>query len=628
MAIRPSQSASIDLATRDTQTHWALIRRMLALAWRYRGGCIKILAMHLVVQISALAGLGLVGLGFDVIRYHASGDGAMSIGWLGYRLPKDWTAMGTLGWVAGGVIITAMIQMAVRYQTAVFEAHLVQNIIVDLRSKVYAKLQRLSFRFFDTNESGSIINRVTADVQSVRLFIDHVLIEVLILVIALTLYMTYMFNIHVGLTLACLATTPLLWAGVAMFSRIVRPAYRRSRVLVDQMVLRLTENIQGMHVVKGFARQSDQIAKFRQANHAVKQQQGWIFWRVSTFVPLITYMTRINQSILLGYGGYLVIQNKMPLGGGLIVFAGILQQLSARVSEISHIANSVQRSLTGAGRVFEVLDTPEEITSMPHAKPLSEAHPGVRFEHVGFQYLDGQPVLDDINFEVGAGQSLAILGATGSGKSTLLSLIPRFYDATVGRVMVGNTDVRELDVESLRQRIGVVFQESFLFSNTVGANIAFGYPEADMAQIEQAAHIAAAHEFITELPDGYNTVIGENGVDLSGGQRQRLAIARAVLLNPPILLLDDPTAGVDPETEQQILAAMERAAKGRATIVITHRLSTLRQADTIVVMEQGRIVQAGTHEELIATHGPYRQTARLQGDHTHNMHSAGTQVRE
>jgi len=584
--------------------------------------------MHLVVQISALVGLGLVGLGFDVIRHHASGAGATPIDWLGYRLSEDWTAMGTLTWVAGGVIIAAVIQMAVRYQTAVFEARLVQNVIVDLRSKVYAKLQRLSFRFFDANESGSIINRVTGDVQSVRLFIDHVLIEVLILALALTLYMAYMLNIHVGLTLACLASTPLLWVGVAMFSRIVRPAYRRSRVLVDQMVLRLTENIQGVHVVKGFARQADQIAGFRQANHAVKQQQKWIFWRVSTFVPAITYMTHINQAILLGYGGYLVIQNILPLGGGLIVFAGILQQLSARVTEISHIANSVQRSLTGAGRVFEVLDTPEEITSPPQAQRLSDEHPSVRFEHVGFQYSADQPVLDDISLEVRPGQCLAILGTTGSGKSTLLSLIPRFYDATAGQVLVGDTDVRQLDVEALRQRIGVVFQESFLFSNTIAANIAFGHPEADTVQIEQAARIAAAHEFITQLPDGYNTVIGENGVDLSGGQRQRLAIARAVLLNPPILLLDDPTAGVDPETEQQILTAMQRAAKGRATLVITHRLSTLRQADTIVVIEQGRIVQSGTHEALIAVSGPYRQTALLQGNPTPDSHIADTPVKE
>jgi ATP-binding cassette subfamily B protein len=536
--------------------------------------------------------------------------------------------MGSLTIIATGVIIAALIHTAVRYVTAVSEARLVQNIIVDLRSHVYAKLQRLSFRFFDANESGSIINRVTSDVQAVRLFIDHVLIQVLILALSLTLYMTYMLNIHIGLTFACLASTPLLWAGVAIFSRIVRPAYRRSRVLVDQMVLRLTENVQGMHVVKGFARQSDQIAQFQSANHAVKQQQGWIFWRVSTFVPSITYLTHINQTILLGYGGYLVIHNQLPLGGGLIVFAGILQQLSARVNEISHIANSVQRSLTGAGRVFEVLDTPEEITSPPHAKPLAQAHPDVRFEHVGFQYSDGQSVLDDINLEVRPGQSLAILGATGSGKSTLLSLIPRFYDVAIGRVLIGGTDVRDLDVESLRQQIGVVFQESFLFSNTIAANIAFGHPEADMAQIEQAAQIAAAHEFITELPDGYNTVIGENGVDLSGGQRQRLAIARAVLLNPSILLLDDPTAGVDPETERQILDAMERASQGRATLVVTHRLSTLRKANAVVVLEQGRIVQAGTHDELMAVDGPYRQTARLQADHLSQSDATNAQVGE
>lgn len=323
-------------------------------------------------------------------------------------------------------------------------------------------------------------------------------------------------------------------------------------------------------------------------------------------------LSQLNLAILLLYGGWLVINGELPLGTGLVVFSGLLQQFSGQVSNISNIINSVQQSLIGAKRVFEVIDAPVEVDNKPDAVRLAKAKGAVRFENVSFAYRPGEEVLTNVTLEVKPGQCVAILGATGAGKSTLMSLIPRFYDPTAGRVTLDGHDLRTIDLDDLRRNIGLVFQESFLFSNTIAANIAFGHPEATQTQIENAAKIAQAHDFITSLPRGYDTVLGESGTGLSGGQRQRLAIARAVLLEPAVLLLDDPTAAIDPETEDEILAAMDTAIEGRTTFIIANRVSTLRRADLIVVIDDGRIIQHGTHEELMRQEGPYQAVAKLQ----------------
>jgi ATP-binding cassette subfamily B protein len=316
--------------------------------------------------------------------------------------------------------------------------------------------------------------------------------------------------------------------------------------------------------------------------------------------------------VLLGYGGWLVAHDELPLGTGLIVFSGLLEQFSGQVNNVANIVNSVQQSLIGARRVFEILDAPVEVKDAPAAIRLPRSSGGVRFENVTFAYDGAEAVVRDIDLEVKPGQCVAILGATGAGKSVLMSLIPRFFDPTAGRVLIDGIDARLIHLDDLRRNIGLVFQESFLFSNTVAANIAFGHPDATREQIERAARIAAAHEFILQLPQGYDTVLGESGNSLSGGQRQRLAIARAVLLEPAILLLDDPTAAIDSETEHEIFEALDRAIAGRTTFIVAHRLSTLRRADFIIVLENGRIVQRGTHESLMAEPGNYRRVASLQ----------------
>jgi len=602
-------------------SNWMLVRRLWGLAWRYRLRCLQVLGLQLVLLSLGLAGLSLTGVGIDYIRYvlgkeHPSLETpeiAIPAIQFGPTLPAAWTPTQVLLLIAGLILAMAAVRAYLNYAYSVAINGLVQlRLVVDLRAEIYDKLQRLSFRFFDANTTGSIITRVTGDVQSVRMFVDQVLIQSLIMVISLTVYIIYMVSLHPGLTLACLATTPVLALMSMRFSRQIQPAYAHNRTLVERMVQTLAESIQGIQVTKGFGREAEDRARFDASNDAVFAQQRSIFWRVSLFSPAVGLLTRVNMVVLLGYGGWLVLEGKLPLGAGLIVFAGLLEQFSGQVNQVATVVNSVQQSLIGARRVFEILDAPVEVRSRPDAIRRPRLTGVVAFERVSFAYDGIDPVLRDITLEVKPGQCVAILGATGAGKSVLMSLIPRFWDPTAGRVLLDGVDARDLELDDLRRNIGLVFQESFLFSNTVAANIAFGHPHATREQIEKAARIAAAHEFIMALPKGYDTILGESGNTLSGGQRQRLAIARAVLLEPPILLLDDPTAAIDSETEHEIFEALDRAIAGRTTFIVAHRLSTLRRADFIIVMEDGRIVQRGRHEELMREPGPYLRVANLQ----------------
>ena len=597
----------------EEPTSTTVVQRLWQIAWRYRAGCLRALTLQTALLLFTIAGLALTGLAIDFI-HHTVAPAVKAPAWpFEWAPPADWTPMAVLSFLGTGILLTALARARLTYIYNTMMVRLVQGgIVVDLRSQAYDKLQRLSFRFFDENASGTLINRITSDVQSVRLFVDGVLIPGVILILSLVIYMIYMFQIDIWLTLACLSTTPLLWLISRAYARSVNPEYKVNRDLVDRMILALSESVQGIHVIKGFAREPQELERLAKTNQAVRDQKETIFFRTALFHPAIEMLNHINVVILLGYGGWLVIRGNLALGTGLVVFLSLLQRFAGQVNTISNITDNIQQSIIASRRVFEVLDMPIEIRDAPNAVALPRAHGAISFEKVSFAYAADKPVLRDITLSINAGSCVGILGTTGSGKSTLLSLVPRFYDPALGRVTLDGIDIRAISLDDLRRQVGIVFQESFLFSTTIAANIAFGKPHADRAAITAAAKLAAAHDFIMELPQGYDSVIGEGGSDLSGGQRQRLAIARAVLLDPPILLLDDPLAAVDSETEHEIIAALDTVMPGRTTLLVSHRIGMLQRADMIIVMHDGQITQRGTHKELMTMKGHYRRTAHLQ----------------
>ena len=588
------------------------LTRLLALAWDYRAVCLRVFAGQLAALALGLGALAGSGLAVDVVR-RAVDPAAPPVRWpLGLAPPAGWSPARLLIAVVATALLLATLRARVVYRTAIATGRLIHvDLVPALRARVFDKLLRLGFGFFRRNASGSIINRVTADVQSLRSFIDGVLLQGALLLFTLAVYVSYMVRVHAGLAAACLAPTPLIWLATRRFSRWARPAYEKSRALSDAMVLAMSEGVKGIRVTKTFGAETQELERFRRRNRAVRDQQEQIFQRVSRFAPTVSFITMLDIAILLGYGGALVARDALTLGQ-LVVLAGLLQQFATQITGMATIVNTLEQSVTAARRVFEVLDAPVEVESPPRPAPLARCRGAVRFEEVDFAH-EGRLVLEGVDFAVEPGRCVAFVGATGAGKSTLLGLVPRFADPASGRVLVDGVDARALDLDTLRRNVGVVFQESLLFRGTVADNIAFGHPDATRAAIERAARTAGAHAFIAELPRGYDTSIEEAGHNLSGGQRQRLAIARAILLEPPILLLDDPTSAIDVHTEDEVLSAIEAARHGRTTLLVTSRFSALRAADEIFVLDAGRVVERGPHAALAGAGGLYARAAALHG---------------
>lgn len=590
-----------------------VIRRLIGMCWRFPLECVSILALQVLLLTMGMLGILYTGVGIDFIGRAANVERDAPQWPLGLMPPGQWDTMTTIWMLAGFILFLAVVRSAANYLYTMRLARFTQNkFVFRLRTDIYDKLQRLSFRFFDQNASGSIINRVTGDVMMVNLFMSQVMMQSIVMVVSLLIYVGILFTIHAGLTIACLLTTPVMMGLSIWFSRRVRPLMTANQRSMDKLILNLSESVQGIQVIKSFGREDDARESFQAINEQVRAEQKNIFWHISVFTPAMSLLTEINLMILLGYGGYLFFVGEISIGAGLVVFAGLLQQYAMQINVVTNIANIVQQSLVSARRVFEILDAPVEIASQSTARRGHRFTGEVEFEHVSFAFETRGHAIHDVSFRVKPGQVVALLGPLGSGKSTLMSLIPRFYDPTEGRLKLDGVDLRELVLSEIRQNIGLVFQENFLFSMSVAQNIAFGHPEATREQIERAAKIAAAHDFVTQLPQGYDTVINESGVNLSGGQRQRLAIARALLRDPAILLMDDPTAAVDAETEHEILEALEGAIKGRTVFIASHKLSALVRADIILVLNRGRIVQLGSHRDLREQAGYYKAVAEVQ----------------
>jgi len=504
--------------------------------------------------------------------------------------------------IAGAALVKALLMVARRF----IAGNQALGVEYDLRMHIYSKLVRLPFSFYDRHQTGQLMSRATVDLTAVRFFLGYGLIffaQHLLTIVGVTGVLLFL---DWRLALVSLAVTPLIVAVAYFYSRLSHPVLRDVQQKMADVATSAEENITGVHVVKAFAQEDAEAERFALRNERLFSRSVQANRQRALFVPLLSFVPLLAQGAVILYGGWLVIQGQLALQW-FVSFTFLLGMLIFPLRMLGMWIGQAQRATASGERIFEIVDEPEEIAEPENARELPRGPGEVRFEDVSFSYSsDDRTVLDGIDLTLEPGKTYALIGQTGSGKTTLASLVPRFYDVTSGRVLVDGLDVRELKLTSLRRQVGVIAQDPFLFSASVRENIAFGTPEATDEEVEHAARLAQAHEFIVELPDGYETEVGERGVTLSGGQRQRLAIARALITDPRVLVLDDATASVDATTEALIRTGLREAVKGRTTIVIAHRLSTIALADEIVVLEHGRIAARGSHEKLLNTSQIYR----------------------
>ncbi|MGI6632633.1 MAG: ABC transporter ATP-binding protein [Bacillota bacterium] len=521
---------------------------------------------------------------------------------------KSWSYLlwGVLA-IAGAALVGAVLGYLQRYGMSWAG----QKIIYDVRNKLYEHLQQLSFSFYDQAQTGQLMSRVTADVEQTRRFLAHSMVQIVGASIRFTSALVLMLSLDWKLTLVAMIPVPVLVWRVKIYATIIRPRFWAVQQMLAVMTSTLQENITGQRVVKAFARKSHETEKFERDNMALLNRNVETVRASAGNEAMMMLLIESCLALILFWGGREVFRGTLSVGT-LVAFNALMLETLRQVRMLGMWVSGAQRTIAAGDRIFEILDTKADVSDSPGAKPLPRIKGAVTFENVSFAYDGERMVVEDINLSVKPGETIAVLGGTGSGKSSLINLIPRFYDVSKGRVLIDGVDVRDVTLESLRRQIGVVTQETFLFSASLRDNIAYGKPGASDEEVRRAAKAAHIDDFIDSLPNGYDTVIGERGVGLSGGQKQRVAIARALLMDARILLLDESTSSVDVETEMQIQRAFAELLKNRTSFIIAQRLSTVRNADRIIVLDKGRIAEEGTHRTLLEKGGIYTAIYNLQ----------------
>lgn len=508
----------------------------------------------------------------------------------------------------GSMVVKGICTYIYQYTGDLFGIHSVYK----LRNSLYEKLQFLSFRYYDNAKTGDLMSRLTADVEGFRFFLSFGFSELIRFVLLIGISFSVMFYYSISLTLVTLATLPFLAVVVFKFDRAVHPAFRGIRKSFGNLNTKVQENISGINTVKSLSREDYEIGRFNASNGNYKEQYLFTSEIWAKYFPLMEFLGNLSVVLLLGYGGFLVM-NESLLPGELVAFYSLVWYIMWPIMNLGFVVNLFSQSKASGERLLEILEADEEIEEKSGALKIEKLSGDVEFNNVTLRYGDDEnEALYNITFKARPGQTIGLIGSTGSGKTSITQLMTRFYEPVAGQVLVDGLDVKDYSIRSLRSNIGIVLQESFLFSSSIKANISYGNPDATMEDIIAAAKRAQAHSFIMELPDGYDTILGERGMGLSGGQKQRIAIARAICVNPSILILDDATSAVDMETEFKIQQALLEVMKGRTTFIIAHRISSLKHADEILVLENGSIAERGTHEQLIKNGGTYQKIYDIQ----------------